>query len=435
MLRNTFFILFILSAFILHSSEYKISIGNDLYGMNLFNPIDDARTVSFNTKTPLINPLTINLNYSVLTDRDLDTRIDEAIIHLNLPLKFLNNKLSVSPNIGLIISGNLGGGDIQNTLHRSIGIYTVDSSYDYSGANLAFYSSAEVIYSISIYKSEISSIKLNFEPNISTSVIPFYLFDYHIGSNLSVYGDNFKGSLQYRYGDISNLSGTPTLDKISEIESEGRISLGLSGGLFEYKLTMFPSGEFASGTFSINIGRDVAESSFSDIDLKLSPGAEMNINEPSYQRSLILAISPFSEDLSRLELLLKSSYGWRSPILKPGSFENELYKSGTHFNKFIFGANCNLFKSSSQTFLNPFIGTGIGVESYHYFREFNTDQYKTIPVYELSAGIQLLLPQFFQNDNVIYGVTMTIIRRDSLDKTAFKDKLYLNAGLTVALDL
>ncbi len=434
-MKQFFIIIIFITISALNADSFKLSMSNDLYGMNAFDPIDDSRTVAFYSRVPFINDISIIMDYSVLTDRNLDTRIDEAIAYLSLPFT-LDNGLTFTPGLGTIVTGNLGGGEIQNSLHRILGIYTVDSIYDQEELDLNLFSTLYIDYNIELISNKNDTLSINLRPYNRAVFIPNYLLNDEIGINAEIRGFNFIGTLGFRYMEGLILNNFSTLDTVSSIEDQSLLYLKLEAGNFEYDLELYLNGNFASGAFSINMGNiPYKKLSFNEIDLKINSGGQIDIDAPSFQNSISFFVSPFNNFFSRIDFMVKSVYGWNSPRFSPDSDIKELYFRGTHFTKLIGGININLLNNKKQSIISPFIGGGLGIENYHYFQEYDTDEQHYIPIYEARAGLQILLPQVFVKDNAKYGFTITGVYRDSLNDLDFLNKIFVNVGLTIALDL
>ncbi|MCP4160327.1 MAG: hypothetical protein GY760_09660 [Deltaproteobacteria bacterium] len=223
-------------------------MGNDLYGMNLFNPVDDARTVSFYTDISIFKDLSLIMDYSVLTDRALDTRIDEIKIALNYPINLFAS-FYLTPRAGVFLMGNLGGGDIQNALHKLIGIYTVDSIYVEEKVKASLYSSIGISYEFVLVKNKEDNLFFLMEPYTNLTFIPSHLFNWEIGSNIKLVGDNLNFTIGYRYLLGKNLNTSSTLETVNSVEDQGKLYFTMRAGIMEYDLDLFLDGYFASGTF------------------------------------------------------------------------------------------------------------------------------------------------------------------------------------------
>lgn len=437
MKKNFLCILLLFINISVFSQQYSITAGNDVWGMNLFRHIDDARTFSFSNISPLTENLFALIDYSILTDRNIESRVDEASIMLSYPLHISNN-FYVKPKAGLLISGNLAGDDIQNTYHNMLGIYSVEPPYDQEKISYHGLVDLGLGYNLNIQSFGYKNFLWNIHQQ--TKFISGYNFTADLSTGFIFKSLNTEYSLLYTYGFSQNIAEYNTLNYVNNIEDQQRINLTLNQGIMSYNLIMFPDGNYATGSFSLTFGGIHKKASFDKVDMKLSLGTETLQGVMPILSSLDIEMAPFTGPLSRVNFDLGVTYGWDTVNLSPGQDIKDEYYGGTHYNKFIGGININLLNQEKIWFINPFIGADMGVMYYHYFKLFASeeedyDDYNTIPIYSLKGGVEILLPQFFEKDNVRYGLKASYIYRDTLNDLQLNEHFYINISLLIASDL
>lgn len=401
-------ILFFIAASV-SSQEYRLTLGNDILGMNLFTPIENARTINFLSTTPILFGTLLELDYSLFTNKQDKTRADKASIILKYPMDNFD-LIKLVPSIGLTITGDLSGNSIGEALNKKIHNY--------------FYSSLLMTRQTKLMQSNINSIIIY--TNIYSEIIAItnYTLSARVGSSLVFYGNNFSVDLGYSYGYRYNFMDFQTLNYIKGLDNEGRINFAISAGNFRYDLNLLLDGNFSTGRYSITFGNPANGSKLTRIDIKVIPGSEYDPDSNKFLNSLQVELIPLERELSRIDFQLKSIYGWN----QPGIISNE-----TYYNRLVIGVNINLMENHNPYWINPLIGLGLGIENYHDYNIKNTTN--IIPIYELRAGFNILLPQLFIEDNIQYGLNTVVIFKGSLNNTKLENNFILNFGIVIAIEI
>lgn len=436
MVKQFFIIVILLLTSTLFSSDYEIKAGNDIFGMNLYDPIDDARTFGLANTSLIKGNLWLNLDYNILTDRAMETRIDEATLTFSYPMEF--NNLTIDPYIGVTFIGDIKGGNIQNDFHKLINVYQVNAEYDDTGIAIAPLLSSDFTYNIPLF---------NFKDNILknyTTLSGYYSYNINafagIATGLAYSGNNFNYSLDYGYSFKSNISSFNTLSYVNGVEDHGVLTLESETGMLKYRLHLYPNGNYATGVYSVTIGGIPKKAEMSSIDSKQSVGLESVLDDIVPTNSHTLSFLPLKGNLSRFEIYLSTTYGWMNPNYSNPTQLEAPYYNGTHFNRFSAGTRVNLLKSDNMFFIRPYIGAGLGNEGYHYFKEYNSetqtyDDIINVPVFELEGGATILFPQLLYKENVRYGVNLSYKYRDALNENRFNLKSIVNISFVTLVDI
>lgn len=384
-MRKLTILLFLFSLY-LYSDDYKISLGDQLLGINLYNTIDNARTFSFNSNSPLIYGINLELIYSLLTDNLYTSRVDELALLLNYKSLYIKN-INIIPKLGIMVSGNLEGKSIENTLQRIAGNsngYSEEEKIDqflYMG--LEFNKENDLLKPIG------KRIKFLYKINSFADLISNYRLSLNIGSYLMARGDNLEFSAGYNYVYFYSITDSNTVQYIANVEDEGRLKFLIRAGGFQYELKLFLNGNFATGDYSFIIGGIPVGKDLSQIDIKVIPGIEFNFESYTVDRSLEIGFIPMEWELSRLELGLKTIYGYNS--------------SSIYYNTILGVIKANLFENSNLFWISPFIAFNIGIENRHQSSSENNNSSDLKLALEGELGVRLLLPQLLVKDNIQYG--------------------------------
>lgn len=410
----------------LYSEYYKLSIGDQLFGLNLQNTIDNARTFNFNSTTPLLYGTELDINYSLLTNSMNSSRVDELSLLIHYKLLIINS-IIMEPKLGLLISGNLGGDDLEETLRRFAGEYQEEIP-DEEKIHMYLFAGLEFNKDNILYRTKKNKLSLFYNINSDFDIVSSYRLSTSLGYSLFVSGNNFLTSLGYNFRYQYSITDSSTIQYINNIEDEGRINFSIKAGDFQYDLKLYLNGNFATGNYSIIIGRLPEDKKLDHIDIRVIPGIEYNLFKPIPERSLSLSISPFDWEFSRIEFDLKSTYAHKNPGLT-------VEKKETYYNKVLLGTNLNLIKNIEPYWISPFCSVSFGLENYHYFQDDSSEKTERHPIYELEIGISLFIPQFFLKDNIQYGLNCSYFYRDSFTPPEFKYKHFMNISMIIAIEL
>lgn len=418
------------------NQDYIMKVGNDVFGMNFFDPIDDARTFNISNSSVLIEKLRLNLNYYILTDRNYNKRLDEAELTLSYPLN-INKYFKLKPSAGVILAGDLKGGDIQNSFHKMMNIYTVDSEYDEGKVYISPLLQIDLTNTLPMAKKD------NWRLDVVSVLSGYYSFSHNsclsLISGLSLNGNNFNFDINYGYSLKQHLNNTGVINYVNSIEDQGIITFHTKVGILEYKLLLYPNGNYANGTFSITFGGIPKKSSFNKFKSKLHIGIESKTEKFNSTNYYGLTFTPLLGALSRIEFDFSSTYGWSNPNYKDKTLFEPPFNNGTHYNKFSSGFNFKLLTNNNPFLIHPYIGTNIGLELYHYYKEYNKDDQKyddikVIPIYEVKIGTTIFLPQLYRQ-NVKYGIDFAYKYRDALNENKFNDNTTYSIAFIAALDI
>lgn len=415
----------------LYSMGYLFTLGDDLLAMNLFTPIQNARTFSFYTTTPLIYGTELELDYSLFTNDISDSRVDEATILLSYPINNFEI-MSIKPSIGLTITGNLSGSNLENTISKIVSNGNRSDIPDEEKIHNYFYTSILFSKDTELINSNVNSSILFSRIYSKIEAITNYTISACIGYSLLFTANNFVTDLGYSYGYRYNLTDFNTVNYVKNLEDEGKLNLTITAGDFRYELNLFLDGSFSTGKYSINFGKLPVGSELTMINLKITPGSEYDIASDKFLSSLQIDVTPFNWAFSRYEVQLKSTYGWNKPHFKNKNLKS-LYYEETYYNKLTLGVNTNLIENFSPYWINPYIGIGFGVENYRYYED--SDSTHIIPIFEIKTGFNILLPQFFIKDNIQYGINGNLTYRDALGVIEFQNNFLINLGILVAIEL
>lgn len=305
----------------------------------------------------------------------------------------------MSPKYGILISGNLEGKNIESTLNRIAG-----DKGDYSEEeqiDLYMYLGLEFDKDNILYVSPRNRVRLSYNINSFVDLISYYRLSANIGSSMITQGDNFKFSFGYNYVYQYTITESNTIKYIANIEDEGRIKLQVRAGGFQYDLKLFLNGSFANGDYSFIIGGLPKGKELSQIDLKVIPGIEVTAKSNKINRSLSVGIIPMEWELSRLEVGVKTVYGYES--------------STRYYNRVLGIVKINLFENSNLFWLSPYIGINFGLENIHEYDSETSDISESEAVLETEIGFNFLFPQFIVKDNVQYGFNCSYIMPDKVN--------------------
>lgn len=410
----------------IYSEYYRLSFGDQLFGLNLQNTIDNAKTFNFNSTTPLLYGTKLDLNYSLLTNSAYSSRVDELSLLLNREI-FIVSNIIMNPQLGILVSGNLAGDNFEETMKRFAGEYEEEIP-DEEKIHMYFYAGLEFNKENILYKLDRNRLALSYNINSDFDVVSGYRLSSSIGYSIIISGNNFLTSLGYNFRYQYNITDSNTIQYISSIEDEGRITFLIKAGDFQYDLKLYLNGNFATGNYSIIIGRLPEDKKLDHIDIKVIPGIEFNLLSPVPERSLSLSVSPFDWGLSRIEFDIKSTYGHKNP----GLVKN---REDTYYNKVLAGVILNLFKNIEPYWISPFTSISFGLENFHYFQNSNSETTERLPIYELEVGTSLFIPQFFLKDNIQYGLNLSYFYRDTFTNPRFKYKHFMNISIIIAVEL
>ncbi len=415
----------------LYSQGYLFTLGDDLLAMNLFTPIQNARTFNLYTTTPLIYGTELELDYSLFTNDIDNARVDEATILFSYPIDNFEI-MTIKPSIGLTISGNLSGNNFEETINKLMNNENSSDIPDEEKINHYFYSSILFSKNTELISSNKNSSILYSKIYSKVEAITNYTISAGIGYSLLFCANNFITDLGYSYSYRYNLTEFNTVNYVKNLEDEGKLNLTITAGDFRYELDLFLDGSFSTGKYSINFGKLPEGPELSMINLKISPGSEYDIASDRFLSSLQIDITPFNWAFSRYEIQIKSTYGWNEPHFKNQNLTS-LYYDETYYNKLTLGANVNLIENFSPYWINPYIGFGLGFENYRYYED--SDSTHIIPIYEVKTGFNILLPQIFIKDNVQYGINGNLTYRDAFGEIEFQNNFLINLGILVAIEL
>lgn len=423
-MRRNCIIILILITFSIPTNGYQLSLGNNLLVMNLFAPIENATTYRFSTSTPLIDDFFLDLEYAMYNNQITEARVDET----NLLLAYIFNDIEIidiTTSLGLTITGDLSGGNVTDVWHKIV-----------EGDDIHNYLRAETLFSKTslLYESDINSGALYTDVFSHLSYTSSAYLTIDVGSALTYKASNLLARVGYLYGYNYNFDDFSILNKIKSLEDEGIAFLTIKAGHIQYDLNLLLNGSFSTGHYSIIFGDLPEDTELKFIDMKLIVGQEYDMGSGVTLNTMIVDIVPLSWFYSRFDFSIKSSYGINTPQFENTDL-NELYYGETYYNRIVTTANANLFEHDNPFWFNPFLGVGLGVENYHYYGESSDERLHSIPIYELRAGFNLLLPQIFVKDNVQYGIHFASQYRDSLNSIDFSRNFLFNLGLTVAIEL
>jgi len=406
--------IYVIILFIIFSNPliaYELTLGDDLFGINLFTPIENAKTVNIYSTTPLLFGIDMDLDYTLYTNETTKIRVDETSLILSYPITGIE-LIDITPALGITISGDLSRDKLMDFnfkkyIYSSLLFSKKTVLYD-SGINSGFF-----------YSNVISELE----------IILNYIFSVNVGYALMFEANNVEIGLAYRYGYIYDFSSYKIINDFNDIFQEGVLNLSIGAGHFRYDLDLFLNGSFSRGKYSINFNTIPTGSQLLSMDMKIIPGSELDIGSNSYLNTLQMNFIPFNWEYSRLEIFLKSAYGWNEPGFKNSDLK-EIFYNKTYYNKLILGINGTLFENYLVGWFFPYLGFGLGIENYNYITTTHI-----IPIYEWKLGFSIQLPQFFNQDNIQYGVDGNIVFRDSLNDIEFYNNILLNIGLLIAIEL
>ncbi|MCT4645233.1 MAG: hypothetical protein N4A74_09630 [Carboxylicivirga sp.] len=237
------------------NSFHRLSIGslNDSYNGAFVLNRDDHRTMGFDLRYNNSSTLLIEASYSGMTNRSPgnpleEGRLDELLFRSNYKV-FEKHRIKIYPTLGFILSGDLGGENLQNSVHEDVDEPLVFLPYDYESVRIAALAGVNINHLLPIGKSRILSLNNELDFYHATN----YSSWLNIGSGL-IYGrpeaNYFTFSISYQKNNIFvSTSGKA----VSRQESGLKLSFSQSISFLSLGYDIFPANGYGYGRIAINL--------------------------------------------------------------------------------------------------------------------------------------------------------------------------------------
>lgn len=238
---------------------------NDLFGGELPLNRDDWRSYGGWIAMALPWGLQASVDYYGLTNRATNARADELSLIMSLQRSFHSSfgNIHLIPSLGLRLSGNLGGKEVQNTVHRIFGIrqVTLDYAIADDGASLV----SEFLAGVSLdYEYPIHIARgLQFVPSVRAQC------EYALPAGFLLSGGP-RISLRSDGGDrialsafwAENYQQNPISCINTILAKETGLGIGyvLQTGFLRYEARIHPTNNFANGSISIILNKPAKKS-------------------------------------------------------------------------------------------------------------------------------------------------------------------------------
>ncbi|MCF8233104.1 MAG: hypothetical protein K9J27_13080 [Bacteroidales bacterium] len=231
---------------------------NDNWGGGFTAIHDHMRSLGFQAdyQFKIVNQLTqARLTYSVMNNRlagENASRMDELELYFRHPVWKPDTNLTVNALAGGYIAGNLQGEQIQNLVHRIVGVSEVHLPYKTQDRVFGFLGTA--LWWIKPMLEVDKQTQLNFELQGEYQWAPGYLSAAmgHMGISLSnQYSDKITLALGYKQRDV--LFDKPVLKAVGSHETGLSVMYAMRLGVANFGMNIFPGNDFSSGYMGLSL--------------------------------------------------------------------------------------------------------------------------------------------------------------------------------------
>lgn len=233
-------------AFALSVTSLSVGSGNDWYTMGLGYNQDDGHSFGGYTAVTFSNNLVLNAEAKAFTDRiESNLRHDEIQISASYPFLFPVSKrigISVVGSAGMLLAGNLGMQNIQNSFHSLI-------SRDH--VNLVYYDDQFRLHPLLSLRIQGGWLYGHALLGLELGYSYVHAWEQSLQANMFL---SYASLLTVRLGYLAkDIEGIDTSQVIQKERYEGlRLSFSYDGGLLETSFYSFLQSGFSYGSFGIN---------------------------------------------------------------------------------------------------------------------------------------------------------------------------------------
>ncbi|WP_422362044.1 hypothetical protein [Reichenbachiella sp.] len=380
-----------------------LSIGslNDSYNGAFTANRDDYRSFGFDLTLNYQNKLFGYSSYNGYTNRSRkDTtnegRLDELLFMGEYEI-WKYKTISILPVIGLVFSGDMGGADIQNSIHEDVDEPIVNLPYDYEGIKTSLLFGIQLNHRIILDK-------VNPQVFIKNEMSFVHALDYGDDFNLGSYlilgkepGTHFSFSIFYQYKDFW---ASPTLEAISSQESGLRLGFKQDVSIFTLGYEAYPFSGFGYGRIGVNLlkTKDDQEYKKADVIVDFKALLDRGGYYSNYKWEMLEVKG------HKVNASIGHMYGtYTSNVI-----EAHPQARGQYF-QLNFGVESYVFELKPKWQVSPYLGAGMGFKIESTFSGQNPDintQNNTSALAYADAGVRLGGPVRMISKSTLLGIVV-----------------------------
>lgn len=328
-------------------------------------------------------------------DTSMAGRMDE--IRLLAQFKVFEYKgINVYPTAGLVLSGNLGGRYIQNSMHENVGepIVTVEYDYEDTRANTL----------VGLYlNNRLNLIESGINVHLKSELWYYEVINYsnhlHIGSNLVIgqeLQDNFQFGISY---ERNNAWASNTM--CESMSTLSGLKLGFSQDISFLTLgyDFYPSNGFGFGRFGVNVFKRGSYKEYETADAVVEFKALFN--DGGFLSNYKWGLAEISGHH------VYASIGHNYRMFRSGVIEAHPDVMGQHL-QITAGAETYLFGIKPKFQIDPYVGLGLGymlVSTFSGADPTYISQFSGSPMAYADVGVRFGGPIPFISKNALLGLT------------------------------
>jgi len=382
------------------SSFDRLSIGflNDSNNGALAPNKDDYRTMGFDLRYNHNNKLLLESCYSGMTNRSPgnptnEGRLDELLLRANYRV-FEKHQVSFYPTLGLLLSGDLGGESLQNSIHEDVDEPLVFLPYDYESIKVSAIAGILMQHTHQISHSHLLSVLNQLDFYHATNYSTYF----NIGSSV-VYGHTNSNYLSFTLGyQSNNMYGSTTTKAIAAKETGLKLSFSQNIACFTLAYDVFPSTGYGYGRIGINLLNTGDQQAYTSSDLTVDFKAltDRGGYYSNYKWQLFtIEDHPISSSLGYMYGTYTSKTIASHPLARGQYWQANL------------GVETYLIDIRPRFQINPYLGLGIGVKNESTFSGDDPQietQHSTSPLAYFEGGIRIGSPVKFISKSALLGI-------------------------------
>jgi hypothetical protein len=380
-----------------------ISTLNDNWG-GAFTPIkDDQRSFGFivDYQFELLNCTSqAKITYSGLTNRFANpdsSRLDELEIFLRFPVWRLEDKLIISAIGGAIITGDLGGEQLQNSFHEAVGVAPVILPYPIGNKTFAFIGAS--LWGKKTLTNWGYESYFNLESNIEYQLAPGYTqkLKIQIGPTVSN-ARNDKIWLYLGYANTQAYFNNAALKSVANTETGFFLNYGMKLGIANFGFTVYPESKFTMGYIGLTLLNGGVDKKLEHVDVTSEIGALGD------DKGLFVRYLWNKAGADKSNWLFDAHYQfWTLGKKHTPDYPNVL----SNYQQFSLGANYHFIKPKNTLQAIPYVSARAGVKQIRTYAgqqpASTQSDYHFMMLGE--AGLRIKFPTNIVNNNCFYGLT------------------------------
>lgn len=381
-------------------SKFNIlSIGflNDSNNGALAPNKDDYRTMGFDLRYNHNNNLLFESCYSGMTNRSIgnplnEGRLDELLIRANYKV-FEKHQIGFYPTLGIVLSGDLGGEDLQNSVHEDVDEPLVFLPYDYESIKVSALAGIMVKHNYQINPTHLLSAS-NHLDFYHASRYSTYI---NIGSSL-IYGHATSNYLAFTLAyQSNNMYGSTTTKAISAKETGLKLSFSQNVAFFTLSYDIFPTTKYGYGRIGINLLNtgDQQEYASNDLMVDFKALTDRGGYYSNYKWQLFTI----------MEHPINSSLGYMYGTYTTKTIASHPFARGQYLQANL-GIETYLIDIRPKFQINPYLGLGLGYKNESTFSGDDPSietQHSGSPLAYFEGGIRIGGPIKFISKSALLG--------------------------------